>query len=254
MPISTPVAASLPADFVVERGQTQRDVNRTVLNGLVKRFASNTPLRALDLPCGNLEFLTYMAKLFPAAELHGADIMPPRDNQAAAIFTQMDLTKEFILPAQQQCDLVTSISGVMMFGNTLSFIQNCVARLKPGGTFVVTNDNAATILDKLAYLFWGGHRIFKPVFEDTEAMTQIIPIQEIVRLLRTHGIAIEQIEYTSFYWKDILFLPFALLVYPIQKLYMRRLKTQLPPALVAQLYPLKHLFCKHYIITGRKID
>jgi SAM-dependent methyltransferase len=223
-----------------------------VLAGLVGRFAPDAPLQGLDLPCGNLEFLTYVAKLFPAARLLGADIMPPQNSNPAISFVEMDLTKEFELPPQQ-FDLVTSVSGVMMFGNTLSFIQNCVARLKPGGTFVLTNDNSATIMDRLAYLLWGGYRIFKPVFEDADAMTQIIPIQELIRLMRTQGIEIEQIEYTSFYQKDLLFLPLALLVYPLQKLYLGRLRTKLPAHLVQQLYPFKHLFGKHYIITGRKI-
>jgi 2-polyprenyl-3-methyl-5-hydroxy-6-metoxy-1,4-benzoquinol methylase len=253
MSAPVPTNATLPTDFVVQRGQTQKDVNRTILAGLVGRFARDLPLRGLDLPCGNLEFLTYVAQLFPAANLLGADIMQPQASNPRISFVKMDLTKEFELPAQPQFDLVTSVSGVMMFGNTLSFIQNCVSRLKPGGTFVLTNDNSATIMDKVAYLLWGGYRIFKPLFEDSDAMTQVIPIQELIRLLRTHGIEVEQVEYTSFYRKDLLFLPLALLAYPVQKLYLGRLRTKLPTRLTQQLYPFKHLFCKHYIITGRKI-
>ncbi|HEX8327981.1 MAG TPA: methyltransferase domain-containing protein [Hymenobacter sp.] len=246
------LTASLPENLVVLRGQTQKNVNRTVLDLLVKRFSQNEPLQALDLPCGNMEFLSYLQTLFPNASLCGADIAPPRTNERNIPFVAMDLTREFPIPAQQQFDLVTSISGVMMFSNTLSFVRNCVARLKPGGTFVLTNDNSATILDRLAYLLLARHRMFRPVYDDSEEVTQNVPIQELIRLLRTNGITIEDVQYTSFYAKDILYLPFALLAYPFQLLYLLRLNTRLPDGLKWKMYPFRHFFGKHYIITGVK--
>ena len=154
--------AALPADFVVVRGQTQKDVNRTVLTTLVNRFPADAALQVLDLPCGNLEFLTYVGQLFPRATLSGADIAAPATTNPAVSFVATDLTKDFQLPAQPAFDLITSISGVMMFGNTLSFVRNCVARLKPGGTIVITNDNSATVIDRVAYLLFGRYRLFKP--------------------------------------------------------------------------------------------
>lgn len=249
-----PLTASLPETLAVVRGQTQKNVNRTVLTSLINRFSKNEPLRALDLPCGNTEFLSYLQSLFPEASLCGADIAPPRENQHHIPFVAMDLTRDFPIPVQQQFDLVTSISGVMMFSNTLSFVRNCVARLKPGGTFVLTNDNSATIIDRLAYLFLGRYRMFRTVYDDSEEVTQNVPIQELIRLLRTHGITIESIKYESFYAKDLLYLPFALLVYPFQLLYLLRLHTSLPKELKWQMYPFRHFFGKHYIITGVKAE
>lgn len=245
--------ATLPADFVVERGQTQKDVNYTILANLATRFPKDATIQALDLPCGNLEFLTYLRKLFPTAKLWGADLFPPSNKSLDVSFVEMDLTKDFTLPDQQQFDLITSISGVMMFSNTLSFIRNCASRLKPGGTFIVTNDNSATIIDRIAYLLFGRYRMFRPIYDDTEELTENVPVQELCRLLRKHGVEIEKIEYTSSYSKDLVYLPAALLVYPIQLLYLSRLKTNLPKSLKQQMYPFKHLFCKHYIITGKKV-
>ncbi len=246
--------ATLPADFVVVRGQTQKDVNRTILSEIVQIFPKEAPIEALDLPCGNLEFLAYVRKLYPAAKLFGADLMPPINNKPDISFVEMDLTKDFTLPTHQQFDLITSISGVMMFSNTLSFVRNCVSRLKPGGTIIITNDNSATIIDRLAYLFLGRYRMFKPIYEDREELTENVPVQELCRLLRTHGITIERIEYTSSYLKDLVYLPAALAVYPLQLLYLRRFKTSLPDKLKWQMYPFKHFFCKHYIIIGRKTN
>lgn len=247
------VAGTLPQNLVVQRAQTQKDVNYTLLAELASRFADKAPNEALDVPCGNMEFITYVHKLFPSARVLGADIMPPRQNQAGLPFKQMDASADFTIPADERYDLITSVSGIMMFSNTAAFVKNCVARLKSRGTFVITNDNSATIIDRLAFLFLSRYRLFRPIYDDGEDITQNVPIQEVVRLMRRNGIEVENITYTSFYPKDLIYLPFALLVYPIQKLYLRGLKTDLPKRLLQQMYPFNHLFCKHYIVTGVKV-
>lgn len=242
---------ALPSHLTVLRGQTQENVNQTILTCLYNRYPEDTSISFLDLPCGNLEFLKYVKVLFPSAELTGADICTP-EIPTGINFQQMDLTQDFTLPAEKKFEVLSSISGVMMFSNTLSFIKNCTERLKDGGTFILTNDNNATVKDRLAYFFLGRYRIFNLVFEDNQLMTENVPIHELVRLMRTSGIRIDDITYTSMRSEDWLFLPFALIVYLAQWLYLKRLKTHLPETLKWQMYPFKHLFCRHYIITGTK--
>ncbi|RYE36331.1 MAG: methyltransferase domain-containing protein [Sphingobacteriaceae bacterium] len=240
----------LPID--VPRGQTQEGVNQKVISYLFENFPKDIKLKALDLPCGTLEFLTCVKQLFPDAELTGADIFAP-EKKAGINFRQMDLTEDFTIPEDQKFDLVTTISGVMMFSNTLRFVKNAADKLLPGGTFILTNDNNATIKDRLAYFFLGRYRIFNLVFEDNQVMTENVPVNELVRLIRTHGIRIDDIEYTSFSLKDLVFAPFALVAYLSQWLYLKRLNTQLPQKLISEMYPFKQLLCKHYIIRGTKI-
>ncbi len=105
----------------------------------------------------------------------------------------------------------------------------------------------------MAYLFLGRYRIFNLIFEDDQPMTENVPIHELIRLMRTNNITIENIEYTSLYKKDVLFLPFAIVAYLTQYLYLKRLKTHLPEALKWKMYPFKAMFCRHYIIYGKKI-
>lgn len=237
--------------LLIERGQTQKDVNYKVLKYIVDNFNKKTLLKALDLPCGTLLFLNYLRKIFPDADLLGGDIskLEPSNNIR---FIEMDLTQDFPEDTNDKFDLITSISGVMMFGNTLRFISNCSKRLKDGGTFIVTNDNSATIIDKLSFLFLGRYRIFKTIFEDREELIQNVSIQELCRLLRTNGLTIKQIKFTSFYRKDLIYLPIAILVYPVQWLYLKRQKTQLPKGIIREMFPFRHLFCKHYIIITQK--
>lgn len=238
--------------MVIERGENQKNVNRDILQLLINKYDSNKEIEVLDLPCGKLEFLRHLKELFPHARLTGADIVVP-DTRHGIKFIPMDLTREFSIPRSEQYDLITSIAGVMMFSNTLSFIENCTARLREGGTIIVTNDNSVTVIDRISYMFLGRFRMFNPVYEDTETLTNFVPIQELIRLLRIHGIEIEKIKYTSFYAKDLKYLPVALLVYPFQLLYLFMYKTNLPRGIKWQKYSFKHLFCKAYYIVGRKV-
>ncbi|HEX8278193.1 MAG TPA: methyltransferase domain-containing protein, partial [Segetibacter sp.] len=207
----------------------------------------------LDLPCGNMLFLHLLGKLYPEAILKGVDIKEPDQQEARAEYIKMDLTKELLLAPEEKFDLITSISGIMMFGNTLNFITNCAKRLSPGGTFIITNDNSATVLDKIYFFVFGRHRIFKPVYDDTETLTQNIPIQELCRLLRINRLEIEAIKFTSFYKRDIIFFPIAILIFPLQRLFLRRFKTQKLSHLVDLMYPFEHYFSKHYIIVTKKL-
>ena len=244
--------ASVLENMEIIRGETQKHVNYKILEYLVKRFDKDSPLKVLDLPCGGMHFLSYMRRLFPKADLYGADIKSLRPEESIH-YIQMDLTKDFTISEEEKFDLITSISGIMQFSNTLSFISNCVRRLKKDGTFIITNDNASTVKDKISFLLLGHHRIFKVLYEDAEELTENVSIQEVCRLLRTNGLEIEGIKYTSAYRKDIIYLPIAILIYPIQWIYLRRYKTKLPDHLKWQMYPFKYCFCKHYIITARKM-
>ncbi len=241
----------MPSTLSVPRGQTQKNVNKTVLGYLFNKFSKSPPLKFIDLPAGEMEFLKCMKQLFPQHELHGADIADITPLPGIRLW-QMDFNRDFTIPEEEKFDVITSISGVMMFNHTQGFIENCTRRLKQGGTFVLTNDNSATIIDRLSFLLLGRYRMFKAVYEDDELVTEIIPIPELIRQLRKNGITIEGVQYTSLYPRDLLFLPLALLVYPLQLLYLARLNTGVPAKLKWQMYPFKHLFCKHYVIYGTK--
>ena len=242
---------ALPAGMRIERANTQSDVNSTVLNYLVQKFDKQAPLTTIDLPCGGQEFVSYLKQLFPQASITGVDIIAA-DAKPGIHFLQMDISEPFTISQGEQYDLITSISGVMMFSNTKLFIDNCISRLKKGGTFILTNDNSATLKDKLTFLLFGNLRMFPAVYADNAWLTENVSIQELVRLLRTNGVIIKDIVYTSSNPRDYLIWPFAFFIYPVHRWFLKRFKNTLPPSLIEKMYPFKHYYCRHYIIIGEK--
>ncbi len=242
---------ALPAGMLIKRANTEMNVNATVLNYLVQKFDKNAPLKTLDLPCGEQEFVSYEKQLFPQADITGVDILPGEAKPGIRRL-KMDVSMPFTIPDGEQYDLITSISGVMMFSNTKLFIENCISRLKRGGTFIITNDNSATLKDKLTYLLFGNLRMFPAVYADNAWVTENVSIAETVRLLRINGLTIKDIVYTSSNWKDYLIWPLAFFIYPLQRWYMRRFKGVLPQSLIEKMYPFRHLYCRHYIIITEK--
>ncbi|WP_426060125.1 class I SAM-dependent methyltransferase [Hymenobacter sp. B1770] len=253
-PASNPVLAK-PDYGDVPRGNTQKNVNREVLRLVLERSGLGPTSKVLDTSCGDGEFLTALRRYWPAASLTGCDIKPTLPAVAGLRYEQVDLTQPFDLTdSGKPFDLITSISGVMMFGNTRTFIESCVRQLRPGGVLVVTNDNVLAVRDRLSYLFLGRVRRFKLLFNHDEAITQFVQQQELKRLLERNGVELQEVVYTSFYAEDLLFLPFALLVFPFQWFYLRRLRNHTGHALRQQLFGFRSLLGRHYILVGRKHD
>ncbi len=245
-----------PDYAAVPRGNTQKHVNREVLRYVLERSGLPPTSRVLDAPCGEGEFLSLLRKYWPNATLTGCDLRPDAPTVAGLRYQPADLSQPFDAqaPGESAFDLVTSISGVMMFGNTRTFVASCARQLRPGGQLLITNDNVLTVRDRLSYLFLGRLRRFKLLFETDEGISQLVQQQELKRLFELHGVALREVIYTSFYGEDLLFLPLALLLYPLQWLYLRRLKSSTPWALRRQLFGFRSLLARHYIFVGEKVS
>ena len=247
-------SVSAPPDYsTIPRGNTQKDVNREVIRYLVERSGLSPASRVLDAPCGAGEFLATLRRFWPAAPLAGCDLRPDAPDLPDLRYRSADLSQPFDLVAGgPDFDLVTSVSGIMMFGNTRTFIASCARQVRPGGQLLVTNDNITTVRDRLFYLFTGRVKRFKLLFEPDEAISQLVQHQELRRLLEVHGFRIREVFYTSFYTEDLLFLPLALLVYPFQWLYVRGLKNSASQRLRHQLFGWRSLLYRHYVMVGEK--
>ena len=235
----------------IPRGNTQRGVNRAVLSLLQERFGAGEPFDLLDIPCGRGEFGLTVKRLFPSSRVTCADLHEAAiDGEVSCV--QMDAAKPFPFGSDERFDAITSISGVMEFDNTAGFISECVDRLKPAGMIIITNDNAFTVRDRLSFLFLGRLRRFKLLMGAHERTYKHIPLQELVKIFIEQKLTLERVTYVSFYAEDLLCLPFALILYPLQWLYLRALESPVSPAVRGQLFPLRALLHRHYLIVGAR--
>ncbi|RZK47087.1 MAG: methyltransferase domain-containing protein, partial [Hymenobacter sp.] len=206
----------------VPRGNTQKHVNRDVLAYLLVHEAARLGrpgLRWLDAPCGAGEFLTQVRQFFPLADLSGTDVRPAAPVLPAGPpvhYQPADLSRAVPFAGSAPFEVLTSISGIMCFANTASFIGQCAERLAPGGLLLVSNDNCLTVRDRLSYLFSGRVRRFRLLFEPDEGNFQLVQHQELKRLFDVSGVQLKRVEYTAFYTEDLLYLPLALLLWPWQ--------------------------------------
>ncbi|MFD1470714.1 class I SAM-dependent methyltransferase [Hymenobacter caeli] len=250
-PVST--VSLPPTDYkAVPRGNTQINVNREVLRYLLERSGLGPASRALDAPCGKGEFLAVLRRCWPGATLAACDLLPEGPPVPGLRYQQTDLTQPFDLSEGQPFDLVTSISGVMMFGNTRNFVASCAAQLRPGGVLIMTNDNILAMRDRVSYLLLGRVRHFPLLFDTDENMPQLVQQQELKRLFEVNDVELQEVIYTALYPKDWLFMPLALLLYPVQWLYLRRLPHGTSQKLRHQMFGLSSLLKRHYIFIGRK--
>ena len=247
------IAAQLAS---VPRGNTQKHVNRDVLAYLLRHQAARLaqPVRWLDLPCGQGEFLGQVRRFFTQPQLWGADVRPapPAVLGGLAGYEAADLSRQFPFGAGPDFDVITSISGIMCFANTAQFVGNCARRLRPGGLLLVSNDNCLSVRDRLSYLFGGRVRRFRLLFEPDEGNFQLVQHQELKRLFDVNGIALTRVVYTSFYTEDLLYLPLALLLWPWQWWQLRRARSSTGHALRRQLFGFKSLLYRHYFFVGEK--
>jgi 2-polyprenyl-3-methyl-5-hydroxy-6-metoxy-1,4-benzoquinol methylase len=241
----------------VPRGNTQKHVNRDVLAYLLRHQAErlNHPLRWLDLPCGQGEFMGQVRRFFAKPQLWGADVRaaPPAVPGGAVGYEVTDLSRQFPFEPGPEFDVITSISGIMCFANTAQFVGNCARRLRPGGLLLVSNDNCLSLRDRLSYLFSGRVRRFRLLFEPDEGNFQLVQHQELKRLFDINGIQLTHVVYTSRYTEDLLYLPLALLLWPWQWWQLRRTRSSTGWELRRQLFGFKSLLCRHYFFVGEKL-
>ncbi len=235
----------------VPRGATARGVNRAVLAYLLKNRPATASFSVLDIPCGQGEFLTALQSFFPKADARACDLTVPVGSDAAR-FAAVDASRSFKVFGGQTFDYVISISGVMEFDNTLQFFESCANHLQDGGTFIVTNDSLLTLRDRVEYLLFGKFRQYSAFMVANEPTWKILPVQNLLRALHDAGFTVVDLSYVSMKTKDWLWLPLAVLIYPLQRLYLQFKRSGMPLPQRLQMHPFKSLFYRHYVVVCEK--
>lgn len=238
---------------LIERGNTQKGVSLTVAQ-LLHEWRMKNPgrLKSLfDIPCGQGEFLRSLQRVFPDLQLRGLDLMAEPHDEIKDLFIRGDAREPFGAVGGQKFDAITCISGVMCFDHVSGFFSSCRSHLNPGGHLIVTNDNVLTMRDRLSFLFLGHLKRFKLLYSIREGNWNVVLIQGLWKQFRANGFRIERVTYTSFYPEDLLFLPLALVIYPIWWLNIMLRKSEMSRRERHQLFPFRSLMCRHYVVWGR---
>lgn len=237
----------------LERGNTCPGVNAEILRYLGRRLDRESKLRFLDVPCGDGLFLQSAARIFPNSERFGADLsaaVVPRETVAE--FVAIDAAREHLPKTLGKFDVITSISGVMEFGNALFFLEGLREILTDNGILIVSNDNLLSIRDRLLYAFFGRTSQYKGFVGDFPTWKPI-PLDVLIRTLREAGLAPLDLKFIPPNIREYLWTPIALPIYGIQRLYDRFSGFDNANNSGLHLRPFNSLISRHYIIACRKV-
>lgn len=236
----------------IPTGMTCAGVHRAVIEHLLQEDGPASEKRILDIPCGNADLMWSLRRFFPGADVRGCDLAKPPTLDDSD-FSEVDASRPFHVFPEGRFDRILSVSGVMEFDNTLQFFETCHAHLNETGHLVVTNDNVVAMRDRIMYFLLGKTRRFQ-MFVDIDAPTwKVIPLYNLMRILTMAGFRIRRLQYVSAGWKDWLLLPLALLVYPLQLLYIRLTRNPMPLPQKHRMYPFRSLLCSHYVVVCDKV-
>lgn len=229
----------------IPRGETCEGVNRLILNSLVNRYRRDVDLTILDVPCGRGEFLDVIRQTFPNSRRFGSDIA----NRCHSLqhFFEMDANNPTLSNGGERFEVVTCISGVMEFANTLLFFQDVRLAMIESGVLYVSNDNLLTVRDRLLYLFAGRFGQYPFSLAPDGSTWKILPIQNLIRILRDAGFEIESLDFVPVNARNWLWLPIAL---PLT--FFARLVTQVREPFLP-IVSLRALISRHYVLTCRPI-
>lgn len=202
----------------------------------------------LDIPSGDSEFIAEVKKQYPSALVAGGDVNPHGENAIC-----LDATRPLPIRKEIKLDAITSINGVMEFDNTIGFVKSCAEHLNKDGLLIITNDNISTIRDRLSFLFTGRVRRFDLFMSARQPTYKSIPIQELHKIFQECGIKMTKVRYFSIIAEDFFFVPFAVIIYPVQLLYMLFTKRNVSLKTKFTLFPFKSVIARRYFIAGQKV-
>lgn len=232
----------------IPRGNTAPGVHRSVIEYLAASGLDLSGQTVLDVPCGNGEFLDTLKVFFPNAAAFGVDIDAP-ENASDHHILKVDLSEPGRLDLDIKFRLITSISGVMEFDNTLNFFRQLRRHIADDSMLIVTNDNLLSARDRSLYFFSGRFRQY-PMFVGRDAPTwKIVHLENLLRILYDAGFNASEVRYVPSKWTEWLWLPVALPVYLIQSLSFAFCKNGPPYKEKAARYPFASLFSRHYFVV-----
>lgn len=241
----------MKSSILVPKGNTQKGVNHHVYQLLQQTVDLKKPLKMIDVPCGDGTWAAFIKKNHPEVKMTGVDFFADAGNQSFE-FHKASAHEYFRDQKPVSIDVITCISGVMCFDGIVDLFKAFHQSLNSGGLLVVTNDNFMTVRDRLSFLFFGQFKRFKLCYEKNEGNWNSVLPQALQMLFVRYEFKNIKVKYTSTYTEDYLFLPIAILIYPVFFIYLMTRKGPMTRAERKKLFPFQSLLARHYVISGEK--
>ena len=237
----------------VPRGSTQKNVNEVVYAAIQNKLQTENrkDFSLLDVPCGHGVFADFIKSQYPQSKVVGIDLF---ESPSAPKFEFHKTKAQYFLieNKDQKYDVITCISGIMCFDGAGDFFSTIYPALTNGGLFVVTNDNVLTVRDRIHFLIFGHLKRFRLLYATNEGNWNVIMPQGVGMLLERAGFKNIQYKYTAIYVEDFIFLPIALVIYPLFALYLLLFKGTKTAAQRLKMFPFMSLIARHYVVTAEK--
>ena len=201
----------------------------------------------LDVPCGTGVFLDEVKHRFPDARTTGWDLDPPGTPFPHEL-RQVDLSRAASLDTSAQFDVITCISGVMEFDNTLSFFELLGRSIQSDGLLIVTNDNLLSVRDRLLYLIGGRFGQYKFTLARDAPTWKVVTLQNLLRVIHDAGFEAYHLCYVRPKPLEWLWSPLAALIYLLQ----RTTAGVMDPESGLTLLPFRSLISRHYVLYCRR--
>lgn len=234
----------------IQRGNTSPGVNREIIEYLLSLNEDFADKKFLDVPCGNGAFLQAVKDFFPKSKTVGGDVCLP-STIFSHEFVQIEAQREFSFETNQKFKVITCISGVMEFDNTLNFFEQIKENLTEDGLLIVTNDNLLSVRDRILFLLFGRFRQYRLFIQNDKPTWKTVSLQNLHRILSEAGFEITETKYVPAKKSEWIWFPFALPIYAFQYLYMRFGEKETSFAEKRELYPFLSLLSRHYIVFCR---
>lgn len=237
----------------IERGNTAAGVNAAILEYLTEHCGPGSHLRFLDVPCGNGAFLRSAKRLFPFSECVGADISAlAEDIEGIDRFVTLDAARERLPADLGTFDVITSISGIMEFGNTQFFLSGLAPLLKTEGLLIISNDNLLSIRDRWLYLLFGRTGQYRGIPAKSQPTWNPITAAALLRQIADAGYSAIDFCFVRPRRKEFLWAPLALLNYCVQRAYDKLTGFDRTSDFGFPIHGPISFFSRHYFIVCRK--
>ncbi len=235
----------------IPRGNTSPGVNREIIKYLLSLGEEFSGQHFLDLPCGQGLFLQAAKNFFPNIETVGGDISAPTAGFSHK-FLPINAQKDFLLETENKFKVITCISGVMEFDNTLAFFEKLKENLAGTGLLIISNDNLLSVRDRVLYLLFGRFRQYHLFIPHDRPTWKTISLQNLLRILIEAGFDPIEIRYVPPLPGEWMWLPLAFPIYIFQYLYFLLAEKNISVIEKRNLYPFSSLLARHYFIVCRQ--